>query len=212
MSQKHYNQKYNKISRKWSADIFRVIKSSRSIWRMKIANETKTLNTTSSICCRFSAPLFLQSSVTRGLAVSSFAQNAELNDRQWTPISSSFPSKTTTITRKVNFITKHWDGRTDRQTNHMPAAGLACLPANENNRQSVVEKWSQETVFWLFYKQRETNTARKGKYKRKTQINTNKCTQTYLYIKIYMCVCMWWIPLQVCVWYSNAPSQKLELI
>lgn len=72
----------------------------------------------------------------------------------------------------------------------MPAAGLACLPANENNRQSVVEKWSQETVFWLFYKQRETNTARKGKYKRKTQINTNKCTQTYLYIKIYICVCV----------------------
>lgn len=95
------------------------------------------------------------------------------------------PIKTTTITRKVNFITKHWDGG-DRQTNHMPAAGL---PANENNRQSVVEKWSQETVFWLFYKQRETNTARKGKYKRKTQINTNKCTQTYLYIKIYVYVC-----------------------
>lgn len=121
---KHYNQKYNKISRQWSADVLGVIKSSRSIWRMKIANETKTLST---ICCRFSAPLFLQSSVTRGLAVSRFAQNAELNDRQSTP--KYHHSHQNNYNNKESKLYYKALERPDRQTNESYACCRPGLPA-----------------------------------------------------------------------------------
>lgn len=127
--------------------------------------------------------------MTRGLAVSSFAQNAELNDRQSTPKYHHHSHQNNYNNKESKLYYKALERR--GQTNESYACCRPGLPANENNRQSVVEKWSLETVFWLFYKQRETNTARKGKYKRKTQINTNKCTQTYLYKNIYVCICVY---------------------